>query len=315
MRQASRTVGVQIALASTVLVVLIVTSTFVFVFANVSPANLVRWGDEDMTIDIRGIDILFAAIVIGAAAITFGGLLSSFATRRAIRPLGEALRLQRTFVANASHELRTPLAVLDARLQSLQRSRGPGDPSAGALSELRGDAARLAEIVNSLLAVAEERQDDLGTPASVDARAIIESAVGSLRMLAQDQHVTIELTAEPVSVLMPEVAVHRCAIALLDNALRFAPDGSTIVVTLSVDSGFAELRVTDRGAGVTGLRPDEVFDRFARGSGGRASATGVGLGLALVKDTVGRYRGTVSIENTGAGGTTMLLRIPRARRA
>lgn len=311
LRRASRTVGVQIALASGVLVVLVVVVTFAYVFAHLDPQELLAVGHHS-TIDVGGRDIIAAATGIGVAAIALAGILSWFATRRAIRPLGDALRLQRDFVANASHELRTPLAVLDARLQSLQRGLVDDDPRATTVAELRRDAGTLILIVNDLLVTAEEGgAPNAATP--VEINPVLQLAVDSMSILSQEKSVTIALVAPtPVSGSAPAAAIHRCVVALLSNALRFAPAGSTVTVSLGADRGVAELRVADRGPGITGLDADRVFERFARGD--NDDKPGFGIGLALVKDTVERSGGTASVETTGPDGTVMLLRIPRSRR-
>jgi len=311
LRRASRTVGVQLALASSVLVLLVVVVAFAFVLAHLAPSRIFELGHHESTIDVGGLDILLGAIGIGVAAITLAGVLSWFATRRAIRPLGEALRLQRDFVSNASHELRTPLAVLDARLQYLQRGLPADDPATTTVTELRRDTSTLIQIVNDLLVTAEEG----GAPIAAEPVEVIPV----VQLAVAEREVTITLTAPtPVSVVAPAAAIHRCVVALLDNALRFSPTGSAITVTLSVERGAAELRVADQGPGITGLEPAQVFERFARGRNesdhSTGQASGFGIGLALVKDTVERSGGTASVERTGSDGTVMLLRLPRARR-
>lgn len=312
LRRASRSAGRQIALASSALVVLVVIAAFAFVFAHLSPHRVFEFGHHESTIDVGGLDILVAAISIGAVAIALAGLLSWFATRRAIRPLGEALRVQRDFVSNASHELRTPLAVLDARLQSLQRGLRAGDAATKTVGELRRDTQTLVQIVNDLLVAAEEGGTrTVGSP--VEITPVLELAVDSLGILATEKDVSIHLDAPTqVTVLAPAAAIHRCAVALLDNALRFAPSGSTIDVSLRSERNVAEVRVTDHGRGITGLDPELIFERFARGE--NSGAAGFGIGLSLVKDTVERFGGTVSVESTGPGGTVMLVRLPRSRR-
>ncbi|MDP9027163.1 MAG: HAMP domain-containing histidine kinase [Actinomycetota bacterium] len=318
LRRASRTVGLQLALASTVLVLLVVVVAFSYVFAHLKPSQLLHSGQHDSTIDVGAFDVLVAAIGIGVAAIALAGLLSWFATHRAIRPLGEALRLQRDFVSNASHELRTPLAVLDARLQYLQRGLPAGDRVATTVAELRRDTRTLIEIVNDLLVTAEEGGAPIASE-PVEMIPVLQLAVDSLSILAEERDVTIALTAPTsVSVQVPPAAIHRCVVALLDNALRFSPNGSTITVTLSVERGAAEVRVFDQGPGISGLEPSQVFERFARGQNDGENAagasTGYGIGLALVKDTIERAGGTAAVERTGGGGTVMLLRLPKSRR-
>ncbi len=311
-RRASRTVGLQLALASTILVLLVVIAAFAFVFAHLEPSRVFESGHHESTIDVGGLDILIAAIVIGAAAIVVAGVLSWFATRRAMRPLGVALQLQRSFVANASHELRTPLAVLDARLQLLQRGLPLDDPAVSTVAELRRDAGTLTQIVNELLLTAEEGGVPPTVEKAADVEAVVRLAVDSFSILAGQHGVTVELDAVPATALAPAASIHRSTVALLENALRFAPPGSSIQVSLTAAHGFAEVRVTDHGPGITGLAPAQVFERFARGD--NQNVSGSGIGLALLKDTVTRYRGSAAVESTGPGGTTMMFRLPRSRR-
>jgi signal transduction histidine kinase len=143
---------------------------------------------------------------------------------------------------------------------------------------------------------------------------IVRLACDSLRIIAEEQGVGIELEGSPrVNVLIPAASIHRCVVALLDNAVRFSPAGTTIRVTLRADRARAQVRVIDAGPGITGIDPARVFDRFARGDA--AASDGFGIGLALVKGTVERYGGSVAVESTGVTGTTILLRLPRVRRS
>ena len=314
MRRASRTVGLQITAVFAILVFIALGAAFAFVFARIKPSHLFTPGRHESTIDVGGLDILVAAAVIGTTAIALAAILGWVATRRAVKPLGEALRLQRHFVANASHELRTPLAVLDARLQLLERGLVSDDPSVATVAELRQDASTLVQIVNDLLTTAEDGGGPATSTGPVLLDPVVRLACDSLRIIASEQSVGLELDGSPgVSVLVPAASIHRCVVALLDNALRFSPPASTVRVTVRADRARAEVRVIDPGPGITGIEPARVFDRFARGDS--AGSAGFGIGLSLVKDTVERYGGSASVESTGATGTTILLRLPRARRA
>jgi len=317
MRRASRRVGLQITAAFTILVVLALGTALAFVLTHIKPSHLFSAGRHESTIDVGGLDILIAVSVIGVVTIALTAALSWFVTRRAVRPLGDALRLQRRFVADASHELRTPLAVLDARLQQLQRGLSARDPSVTTVAELRQDASTLIAIVNDLL----ETADDAGSPAMftqpVPLIPVLRFARDSMRLLAEGQSVGLELEVDApdgVAVAVPAASIHRCLVAVLDNALRFSPPGSDIRVSVHADRGHVAIRVIDQGPGITGIHPDRVFDRFARGEGAVHETTGFGIGLALVKDTVERYGGSATIEVTGSSGSTVLLRLPRAKR-
>jgi signal transduction histidine kinase len=313
--RASRAVGLQITIASSVLVLAVLVAAFAFVFAHIPAAKLFDLhGRHETTIDVGGLDIIVAGIGIGVAAIILAGTMSWFATRRAVRPLGDALRIQRAFVSDASHELRTPLAVLDARLQLLERGLEPHDPSAPIVGELRRDTRTLIDIVNDLLTsaeVGEIRSADGPIPVN----PVVTLAVESMRIMANEKNVTIELTSgAPVATRVAAASIHRCIVALLDNALDFSPAGSTIQVSVGSSRSMVRISVRDEGPGIQGIAPERVFDRFARAEESKdAPREGFGIGLALVRDTVERAGGEAVVAQTSAAGTEIVLTIPLAR--
>ena len=309
LRRASRVVGLQFVLATGALVVVILIATFSFVLAHIKVSHLFEPGRHEGTIDVGGLDILIGAIVIGVLAILAGGALSWYATRRAVRPLGDALRSQRAFVANASHELRTPLAVLDARLQYLQRNLESGDPSEATVAELRRDTGTLIGIVNDLLASAEQVSTD-GERAT-ELNPIVDLAVESMRLLAVDRDVAIELhQGEPLATVVPAASIHRCLVAVLDNALKYSPAGSTITVRVASARGAISISIADQGHGIQGIDPDRVFERFARGDAGTDDRGSFGIGLSLVRDTLERSGGSARVARTSADGTEIVLTMP-----
>lgn len=315
-RRAARVVGTQLTIASSVLVIVVLAVVFALVFRHFPLGRLLTANpSKEATVDVGGLDIIFGGMLIGAVAIVLAGGLSVLATRRAVRPLGEALRLQRAFVSDASHELRTPLAVLDARLQLLQRGLPIEDNAVAIVADLRSDTKALIGIVNDLLASAETDAKASGTP--VEMNQTVTSAVNSMHMLAADKNVTIVIAdTVPLSSLVPAARLHRCVIALLDNALDYAPTGSTITVSLSAKKQMARLAVRDEGPGIRGIELDRVFDRFARSSTDvdekGSLRPGFGIGLSLVRDTVERVGGRASVVSSSPKGTEIELLIPLA---
>lgn len=316
LRRAAASVTRQISIATVALVVLIVILAVIFVIWQSQPSELAEKqapGEDKIFVDAGA--VLIALAVIGVAAIAFAAVISWLIARRAVEPLGRALALQRAFVADASHELRTPLAVLDARLQLLQRRIGPGDPSAATVAELRADTADLIGIVGELLAAAGDEHSE--GEAVTDAAADAASVVDALRLLATQRGVVIDLRApETLPVAMPSVSFRRCVTALVDNALAHTPDGGRVEVGLSAVGGTVALTVTDHGPGIRGISPERVFERFAHSDPGDAEGLprrrGFGLGLALVRDVAARNGGAVRVDSTGPEGTTFVLELPRA---
>lgn len=271
------------------------------------PGGPVVGGDEFV---IDADHILPVVIALGIVGVVLLSVVAWFAARRSVRPLGDALRLQREFVADASHELRTPLTALTSRIQVLQRRRNRGEPIDDAVLGLRRDAAMMADVLNDLL-LAAEGGAVIG-PTSVPVSQAVTAAIESLRPVADDAGVqlTVELAAD-ARVGMPHVTLVRLLVALLDNAVQHSPTGSAVTVHVASVGSTAQIRVSDHGSGIHGIAPEAVFERFAHSpeSGRRR---GFGLGLSLVRDVAVRAGGAVEVEHTSGAGTTFLLRLPIA---
>ncbi len=177
-----------------------------------------------------------------------------------------------------------------------------------ALAALRGDAARLDETLTDMLMIAEAA----GAPESrADVAAALATVETALGPVAAERRIGLAVTATPAHAAIPTVTLARLVSALLDNALQHAPEGSTVDLDAAASGRLVEIRVRDRGPGTAPADHERVFERFARG-GETGRRRGFGLGLALVRETAGRFGGTIAIERTGPEGTTFLLTLPSA---
>lgn len=317
-RRASRIVGARIALVCAAVVALVIVAMFVYILSEISAGELFGPLPDTENLTVSASGLLRAATVLGVALIILAGVMSWLVTLRAVQPLGEVLRMQRAFVADASHELRTPLAVLDARLQVLQRALPAGDPSSLVVADLRGDAKDLIHIVNDLLESAEAGGVAVNDTVVVDVKPAVSAAVQSIELIAAEKQITLDLDApECAPARVPAASVTRCVVALLDNALRFAPRGSVISLGVGVDKKSVSVTVRDRGPGIHGIDPARIFDRFAH-SGAVAddsgnARTGFGIGLSLVREIAVRYGGSVSVVESTSAGTAIRLTFPRGQ--
>jgi len=317
-RRASRVVGTRIAVACAAVVVVVIVAVFVYILSEISPRELFEPVPDTDNLQVSAVKLLRAAAVLGVALVVLAGLLSWWVTRRAVQPLGEVLRIQRAFIADASHELRTPLAVLDARLQILQRTLPEGDPSTPTVAELRRDTKDLVHIVNDLLESAEIGGAAVTPAISTDVNAAIEAAVRSMGLIAVDKQVSIEFATAQIGLApVPASSVTRCIVALLDNAVRFAPSGSVVRVELTVAARTLTVTVRDCGPGIVGIDPARIFDRFAHSiavaDGGGEARTGFGIGLSLVREIAVRYGGSVTVIESSSAGTAISLSLPRTK--
>ena len=318
-RRSALRIGVRVAAVSAGLVVVIIGLVFAYVLWQSTPSEATERHAADSTRIFVDRDALLGALaVIGVGAVVLAGLATWFIARRAVVPLGEALRLQRTFVADASHELRTPLTVMSARVQQLQRLMSADDEHTAVVAALREDTRSLAAVVDDLLGAATMVPDGERHETAVGPQIV--GAAADLQVVADERAVRIVHDAPPadVAVAMPTAALRRALVALVDNAVGHAPTGSDVEVRVQATARTVTITVRDHGDGISGIDPDRVFDRFAHGTPTAGPAQGrqsYGIGLALVRELVARSGGTVRIAESGRGGTAFALVLPRSRSA
>jgi signal transduction histidine kinase len=219
------------------------------------------------------------------------------------------VRSQRDFVADASHELRTPLTALRLRLENLERDVAvAGRPTLdAALTEIE----RLSGIVESLLALA--RADSGSTPpVTIDAAAVASERVEIWRTVAGERRVGLSFAGngpQPARASADRVA--QVLDNLLSNALDASPAASDVTVSVATSGAIVELRVRDRGPGLSAEQRARAFDRFWRaGTGGGGS----GLGLAIARRLVEADGGTIELCEATGGGLEAVVRLPAGHR-
>lgn len=251
------------------------------------------------------------------------GILASVAvvvlfTRRSVRPLAQALALQRRFVADASHELRAPLTVLHTRAQLLAGRLRSGDVTAAGrdAEALVADTRVLSGIVDDLLASATlTAATDAGV--RVDLAALGRSVCESVQPYAESLGVAVTCTtSQPggVEVIGSQAALRRGLIALLDNALGHAREGGTVRVDIHREGRRAVAAVIDDGAGIDEATMATLFNRFSRGSAhtGRPGRESYGIGLSLVREIVQAHGGEIAVSSTPGQGATFTIVLPAA---
>jgi signal transduction histidine kinase len=226
------------------------------------------------------------------------------------------LAQQRRFVGDASHQLRTPLTGLRLRLETAEAAAGAG--SAGdRLRAAIAEVDRLTDLVGDLLVLARA-EEDRPDAVEVDLGDVVEDRVATWHLVGQEQAVAV--SAAPATPTPPVRAVpgalEQVLDNLLENALRVAPPGTSVVVHLDVETGpdgDAEVvcRVTDRGPGLAPELRERAFDRFWRAPG--SATDGSGLGLAIVRELVTACGGTIGLRDHAGGGLVAEIRLPPVR--
>jgi two-component system, OmpR family, phosphate regulon sensor histidine kinase PhoR len=219
----------------------------------------------------------------------------------------EAMR--RDFVADASHELKTPAAAIQAAAETVERATADDPVSAARFAaQLRRDATRLARIVSDLLDLSRlETERPALEPVRLD--EIVVEEVDRLRSTTDG--VTVESSLGPVTVRGARADLALLLRNLLDNAVRYSPEGGPVRVRLDERDGRAVLEIEDAGIGIPRRDLPRIFERFYRVDRARSRETGgTGLGLSIARHVVERLGGRIEAESELGQGSTFRVTLP-----
>ncbi|HEY1042603.1 MAG TPA: ATP-binding protein [Telluria sp.] len=232
-----------------------------------------------------------------------------------VRPLVQELNLlfsrvktafdaQQHFVADAAHELRTPLAALKLQAKSLERADTP-EARALAVDRLTSGIERATRLVEQLLVLARQEANDANVAAEpVNLAELARRTVGDMAGMAAAKNVDLGLDrADEVSVPGHPDALTIMVRNLVENAIKYTPEGGTIDLEVRGTEAGAQFVVQDSGPGIPVEERERVFDRFYRIAG--SPAGGSGLGLAIIKSIAVRHNATLTLSRSEKLGGLM----------
>lgn len=240
---------------------------------------------------------------------------------RDIAPLGNSInqlfdKLERSFTAerrfseHAAHHLRTPLATLKLQLQLLEQARDKKERDSF-MADLKASVDRAARLVSQLLTSTRvSHQPMIRVPMDVSAFAAV--IMGELTPIATEKHIRLTFEGADGLIVMGDETLMRLLIGnIIENALKYTPEGGEVVVALKGSEQSVMFTVTDSGPGIPEAEREHVFRRFYRV--GTPKAAGTGLGLAIVSETVARLSGTIALKTPESGqGLLVEVTLPRA---
>ncbi|QOV37401.1 HAMP domain-containing histidine kinase [Streptomyces ferrugineus] len=224
--------------------------------------------------------------------------------------LASSRELQQQLIADAGHELRTPLTSLRTNIELLTRSEETGRPIPEAdrkalLSSVKAQMTELASLIGDLQELSRSEGQRGERVQVISLEDTVEAALRRARLRGPE--LTINADLQPWYVRAEPAALERAVVNILDNAVKFSPDGGTIEVALHDGA----LTVRDHGPGIPADELPHVFDRFWRSPSARA-LPGSGLGLSIVARTVEQAGGQVTLAHAEGGGTVATVRLPGA---
>lgn len=319
---AQRTLGTfsaVLALGSVAVFLLSVVGAYLLARAALSPVSAVVASARSITeSDLsRRLPVANPKDELGDLTSTINALLGrleeAFARREeAVLRLQEALGRERRFVADASHELRTPLTNIEGYAEMLDdwAAKDP-DTAQKSIEAIREESGRMQRLVEELLSLARGDEGPALELEQQDVGAVTEEATRIARVAAGDK---VGLDYAPpeqeVVATFDRNQIRQVISILLDNAIKYTPQGGKASLRVRQFEGQVEVAVSDTGIGISEEDLPRIFERFYRADKARASG-GTGLGLAIARQIAEAHEGTIEVRSKEGEGSTFVLRFPK----
>ncbi len=246
-------------------------------------------------------------ILLNGTILLLAGGAGYFLAGRTLHPIKKMVDEQNRFITDASHELRTPLTALRAEMEaSLLDKQMTTKAAKNLIASNLEEVITLQALSDNLLQLAQFKHNGKRVFVSVSLAQAIEDAIKKVTRLAQTKHIMITNEVDEHMLLGNAHDVRELFVILLENAIKYSSDTTTIVLTAQQHEHTIVIKLTDQGIGIDEKDLPHIFDRFYRVDTSRTT-TGYGLGLAIAKKIVEDHKGTIHVTSKRGEGTTFIL--------
>ena len=254
--------------------------------------------------ETRG-SVIISLATLNGVMLLVGYWLSLLLARRTLVPIERAMRAQVQFVSDASHELRTPLTALMTTNEVALRKKTLDDKKVRVVFQRNIDEVeKLRELTDNLLQLTQVDNQQIEKQA-VDMAELIHDTVDRYQPVADKKQVALDMQVVSVTHVVAVAAVTQILGTLIDNAIKYSPPGSTVVIRLDGQT----LSVVDQGIGIAKQDQAKIFDRFYRSDEARTRGrgSGYGLGLAIARAVADKNGYQLSVKSEPGRGSTFSL--------
>jgi two-component system OmpR family sensor kinase len=232
-----------------------------------------------------------------------------------ISRLGRSFKQMRQFSADASHELRTPLTIVKGEIEVGLRKQRPLKEYRRILKSNLEEVNHMSQIVNDLLFLSKADMGEIHLQKQhIDLTQLVTEVHAQARMIAIAKEITVRMSADSnVVVIGDRLRLRQLLLNLVDNGIKYTPEGGEMVISLASNDSQVKLRVLDNGIGISPEDQLHIFDRFFRVDKARSrEAGGSGLGLSICKWIIDAHGGEISVESEPGKGSTFTVTLPVA---
>ena len=229
----------------------------------------------------------------------------------------ERERLRSTLLSSISHDLRTPLASISGSAETLLALTPALQQPAQRelLSGIKTEADRLALLLENILDLTRLESGKLNLKLELQPlEEVVGSTLQALEPRLRQRPVELRIPADLPLVRIDAVMIERVLVNLLDNALKYTPPGSPLLLEANEHGGWVEVSLADRGPGLPGIEPEQLFATFNQyggpGSTSAQSSRGIGLGLSICKTIITAHGGSILAEQRASGGSVFRFTLP-----
>ena len=245
-----------------------------------------------------------------------GRITGAVVVVRDVTELTELERLKDQFIAVAAHELKTPVTIMKGYAEALLRSGQPSPPQRKMLDAIDRGADRIGRIINDLLDISKLQTGSLALHGErIDLPQLVEEQVDRMELTAARHRVQLA-RAQPVVIQGDRERLEQVVASLLDNAVKYSPEGGYVEVAVAVAGGEAIVSVHDQGVGIPAEKQARIFERFYRAHTHTPhDYGGMGVGLYIANEIVKRHGGRMWFESEEGRGSTFSFSLPLAQAA
>lgn len=225
--------------------------------------------------------------------------------------LEEAFRRERQFTSDASHELRTPLSVIRAESEYALSAMEDTKEVESSLEVIQKESVRMTELLTQLLSLARFENGNVKLEIEgIDLSMTAEDVLSSLSYKAEDKRIELKgVIEDKIEVQGDRTLLTRMLINIVDNSIRYTPEGGHVTLELKRTDREAVIKVIDDGIGISEKDLPHIFERFYQADSSH-SGEGSGLGLSMVKSIIQIHKGTITCDSREGKGTTFTVTLP-----